>query len=156
MHILAIFELTSTLPNLIFGLFSVARKPILNGRAIRPICLLFLNSWQTIWCHDMFLTSLWTCWHIFSIMTNFRTMTNVLTSWWTFWRHDELFDYFLHHDELLRHDEFFDMTNFLTWRVFNVITYIWRHDVFLTYIKYITCIIILLNSSLNYINVNSQ
>ena len=40
---LAIFELTSTWPNFIFGQFSVAWKLILNGGAIRPIGLLFIK-----------------------------------------------------------------------------------------------------------------
>ena len=39
--ILAIFESTSTLPNFMFGQFSVTRKLILNGGAISPIGLLF-------------------------------------------------------------------------------------------------------------------
>ena len=40
----AMFEQTSIWPNFIFGHFSVARKPIINGGAIRPKGLLFCHT----------------------------------------------------------------------------------------------------------------
>ena len=42
------FELTSTLPNFTFGKFSVVRKPIVNGGAIRPTGLLLCELGQLL------------------------------------------------------------------------------------------------------------
>ena len=41
------FEVTSTLPNFIFGQFPVARKLIINGGTIRPIGLLLYWGYNT-------------------------------------------------------------------------------------------------------------
>ena len=80
-----------------------------------------------IWCHDEFV----------DVMTNFMmAWRNVLTSWRTF----DFKTYFW------RHEELFDVRNFLTllciltswqtfwrhYRLFNVMTCPWRHDVVLT------------------------
>ena len=43
------FESTSALPNLTFGQFSVARKLIINGGAIRLRGLLFLFWQELLW-----------------------------------------------------------------------------------------------------------
>ena len=63
------------------------------------------------WRHDVFLTSLCT---IFTSWRVFDFMTNLLTSWRTFW-HDELFDVMMH--------------CLMWWRVFDVMTHFvtsWR------------------------------
>ena len=42
------FQPTSTLPSFTFGQFAVARKPIINGGAVRPIGLLFRIAFDRI------------------------------------------------------------------------------------------------------------
>ena len=100
----------------------------------------FLTQWRTFWRHSVFLTLRRTYWHhdlflmswtfwrydVFVVIMTYSwlvdVMMKVLTSWhifgriptsyWTFWRHDELFDVTMNFLTLCR---IFDvMTNILT------------------------------------------
>ena len=70
--------------------FSVARKPILDGGAIRPggflfnIMMYFVTLWRTLRCHDV----------CFDIMTYFYVITYLYPLWHTFWCYDVSF-YFM-------------------------------------------------------------
>ena len=73
-------------------------------------------------------------------MTNFLKSWWCLTSWWTFWRHDGLFDVMTHDvflTYLWRHNVTFTLwltfwhhdVPLTSWRYFYVMTYLWPHDV---------------------------
>ena len=71
-----------------------------------------LMLWRIFWRHDVF----WTSWRTLDVKTHFWRHDVFLTSWRTFWRHDAFFDV---------------MTNLLSWRVLDVMTYlVGRHDTF--------------------------
>ena len=96
----------------------------------------FFTSWRTFLRHDELfevMTNLLSSWHVFDmtncltlwrflrhdehfyVMTCFWLHSKLLTSWRTFWRHDELFEVMTN---LLSSWHVFDMTNCLTlWRV---------------------------------------
>ena len=96
-----------------------------------------LTSWQTLdvmmcfWCYDELCDAVFFCViKLFYIMTYFWsndgfvfgsndepfTITNLLTSWQTFWHHDVFLISWQHLEYFWRHDKSCDvMTNFLAW-----------------------------------------
>ena len=89
----------------------------------------FLTKWGSFdlfWRHDGFLTS----WRIFLYNhARFDVMANFLTCWWTVWRHEALL--VTSWRSFWYPDAPFDVMT-IPWRIFDVMTFCWRHDVFLT------------------------